>query len=46
MLLRDSGQRMPVNGSWIAATAMALAVPVVTQDADYVSVGGLDVVRV
>ena len=45
VLLRDSGQRMPVNGSWIAATAMALAVPVVTQDADYVSVGGLDVVR-
>ena len=24
MLLRDSGQRMPVNDSWIAATALAL----------------------
>jgi len=47
VLLRDAGQRMPVNDSWIAATAMSLGVPVVTQDADYdVSVDGLDVVRV
>lgn len=35
VLLRDSGQRMPVNDSWIAATAMALRVPIVTQDADF-----------
>jgi predicted nucleic acid-binding protein len=27
---------MPVNDSWIAATAMALQVPVVAQDGDYV----------
>ncbi len=46
LLLRDSGQRMPVNESWIAATAMALAMPVVTQDDDYVEVDGLDVVHV
>lgn len=46
VLLRDAGQRMPVNDSWIAATAMALGVPVVTQDADYISLGGLEVVRV
>ncbi|HYN35730.1 MAG TPA: type II toxin-antitoxin system VapC family toxin [Actinomycetota bacterium] len=46
LLLRDSGQRMPVNDSWIAATAMALRVPVVTQDDDYVDVPGLDVVKV
>jgi predicted nucleic acid-binding protein len=46
LLLRDSGQRMPVNDSWIAATAMALAIPVVTQDDDYVEVDGLDVVHV
>jgi predicted nucleic acid-binding protein len=32
VLLRDSGQRMPVNDSWIAATAIALGVPVVTQE--------------
>ena len=44
--LRDSGQRMPVNDSWIAATAIALGVPVVTQDSDYAELPGLDVVRV
>ena len=44
--LRDSGQRMPVNDSWIAATAMTLGVPVVTQDEDYVDVDGLAVIRV
>lgn len=46
MLLRETGQRMLVNDSWIAATAMALSVPVVTQDEDYVAVAGLDVIRV
>ena len=46
VLLREADQRMPVNDSWIAATAMALGLPVVTQDADYVEVGGLEVVRV
>jgi predicted nucleic acid-binding protein len=46
VLLRDAGERMPVNDSWIAATAMALAVPVVTQDDDFPDVDGLVVVRV
>jgi predicted nucleic acid-binding protein len=46
LLLRDSRQRMPVNDSWIAATAMALEVPVVTQDDDYVDLPGLAVIRV
>ena len=46
VLLREREQRMPVNDSWIAATAMALAIPVVTQDDDYVELGGLEVVRV
>ncbi|MBO0886274.1 MAG: type II toxin-antitoxin system VapC family toxin [Acidimicrobiales bacterium] len=46
VLLRDSGQRMPVNDSWIAATAMALGVPVVTQDDDYIELGELPVIRV
>ena len=36
VLLRDAGKRMPVNDSWIAATAMALEVPIVTQDEDYI----------
>jgi predicted nucleic acid-binding protein len=44
--LRDSGQRMPVNDSWIAATAMSLGVPVITQDDDYVEVEGLQVIKV
>ena len=43
--LRDSGLRMQVNDSWIAATALSLDVPVVTQDQDYPSVAGLDVIR-
>ena len=46
VLLREAGLRMPVNDSWIAATAMTLAVPVVTQDDDYVEVNGLSVIRV
>jgi len=44
--LREAGARMPVNDSWIAATAMAHGVPVVTQDVDYVAVEGLTVIRV
>ncbi len=44
--LRDSGQRMAVNDSWIAATAMSLGVPVVTQDDDYVEVDGLQIIKV
>jgi predicted nucleic acid-binding protein len=44
--LRDAGKSMPVNDSWIAATALAAGVPVVTQDADYDDVPGLEVIRV
>jgi hypothetical protein len=44
--LRDTGQRMPINDSWIAATARSIAVPVVTQDHDYVQIPGLDVILV
>jgi predicted nucleic acid-binding protein len=47
VLLRDAGRRMPVNDSWIAATAMATGVPVVTRDADYdVGLADLEVIRV
>ena len=46
VLLRDSGQRMPVYDSWIAATAMALNVPIVTQDDDYIRLAELPVIRV
>ncbi len=46
VLLRDMQERMPVNDSWIAATAMALKVPVVTQDEGYVEAPGLEISRV
>jgi predicted nucleic acid-binding protein len=46
VLLRDAQERMPVNDSWIAATAISLGVPVVTQDDDFVEVPGLAVLRV
>ncbi|MEZ5144546.1 MAG: type II toxin-antitoxin system VapC family toxin [Acidimicrobiales bacterium] len=44
--LREQGLRMPVNDSWIAATALAHGVAVVTQDDDYPDLVGLHVVRV
>ena len=46
LALREAGMRMPVNDSWIAATAIALGVPVATHDDDYDGVPGLDVIRV
>lgn len=46
LALRDAGRSMPANDSWIAATALAHAMPVVSQDADYDDVPGLMVVRV
>ena len=46
VLFRDHGLRMPVNDSWIAATAMAFDIPVVTQDHDYPVLAGLEVIRV
>jgi predicted nucleic acid-binding protein len=44
--LRDRGRRMPINDSWIAATAIARAMPVATQDDDYDGVPGLRVLKV
>jgi predicted nucleic acid-binding protein len=49
VLLRDAGRRMPVNDSWIAATALAIGVPMLTQDDDYeaaIGLGGLEVIRI
>ena len=46
VVLRDQGLRMPVNDSWIAATAMALNVAIVTQDDDFPVVDDLEVIRV
>ena len=44
--LREQGLTMPINDSWIAATAIAHGVPVVTQDADFLELDDLSVVRV
>lgn len=46
LALRDKGMRMPINDSWIAATAIAHHLPVVAQDSDYDGVPGLQVIRV
>lgn len=46
LALRDGGQRMPLNDSWIAATAIANRIPVVSQDDDYDEAPGLEVIRV
>ncbi len=37
---------MPVNDSWIAATALAHGLPILTQDADFVELPELAVIRV
>ncbi len=46
VLLREAGLRMAVNDSWIAATALALDVPLVTQDAHHVELEELQIIRV
>lgn len=46
LALRDKGQRMPLNDSWIAATAIANDLAVASQDFDYDEVPGLEVIRV
>ncbi len=43
--LRDAGRKAPVNDTWIAATALANGIPIVTQDNDYDGMPGLDVMK-
>lgn len=43
--LRSSGAEAPINDTWIAATALALGVPVATQDNDYDEMPGLEVIK-
>ena len=46
LALRDAGKRMPINDSWIAATAIANDIAVASQDSDYDDIPGLRVIRV
>jgi len=45
LALRDAGRRMPLNASWIAATALTHKMPVVSQDDDYDDVPDLAVIK-
>lgn len=44
--LRTAGKRMPVNDSWIAATAISLGLAIVSQDDDYDDLPGVAVIKV
>jgi hypothetical protein len=44
--LRAAGRKAPINDSWIAATAIAHGVPVVTQDLDYDTMPGVEVLKI
>lgn len=43
--LRSAGHKLKGNDSWIAATAIAHGLPLVTQDDDYDETPGLEVIR-
>jgi predicted nucleic acid-binding protein len=44
--LRAAGRKAPINDSWIAATAIANHIPVVTQDNDYDDMPDLQVIKI
>lgn len=44
--LRAAGREAPMNDSWIAATAVAHGVPIVTQDAGYDHMPGVSVIKI
>jgi predicted nucleic acid-binding protein len=44
--LRAAGQKVPVNDSWIAATAIAHRIPIVAQDSDYDAMPDVQVIRI
>jgi predicted nucleic acid-binding protein len=43
--LRDQGRKAPINDSWIAATAVAHDLPVLTQDGDFDVMPGVKTIR-
>ena len=46
LALRDAGKGMPINDSWIAATATANDLAVASRDGDYHDIAWLRVVQV
>lgn len=44
--LRAAGRRVPMNDSWIAATAIAHDIPIVTQDSDYDAMANVAVIKI
>jgi predicted nucleic acid-binding protein len=44
--LRAAGHRVPINYSWIAATAITHDVPIVTRDSDYDLMPDVEVIRI
>lgn len=44
--LRAAGRRVPTNDSWIAATAIAHDIPIVTQDSDYDAMANVAVIKI
>jgi predicted nucleic acid-binding protein len=44
--LRAEGRKAPINDSWIAATAIAHGIPIVTQDADYDHMPDVQVIKI
>lgn len=44
--LRTAGRKVPINDSWIAATAIAHGIPIVTQDSDYGAMPNVEVIRI
>jgi predicted nucleic acid-binding protein len=44
--LRAANRRVPTNDSWIAATALAHKIPILTQDSDYDDMPGVEVIRI
>jgi predicted nucleic acid-binding protein len=44
--LRAADRRIPINDSWIAATAMVHNLPIVTQDTNYDAMIGVEVIKI
>ncbi|MBV8861717.1 MAG: type II toxin-antitoxin system VapC family toxin [Mycobacterium sp.] len=44
--LRAADRRVPINDSWIAATAIAHNIPIVTQDSDYDAMASVAVIQI